>query len=778
MALSAAERKRNQRAREKEERARLAALQPAKPTEEQIRSRLSQHVRDLEWAQEYDATGNFYKSECRTLVQLLAIYEGSNINEKETEDDEEETPYQKRKRKVEEKQRRPNPSVDKVTISATEFVDSGVSVLFDPGEWEYETLTGQKVDLRKLYEVDEVVSFRRWLDLRDKARKNLFWLCNLLDMRMFHKTHQMICDRFVQKNFDGLFFKNMKRSDIPAMLNKQVRLAEDGVTPTKTMMLFAPRGGRKSTIDGIDAVQWLLNCPDLNIMIATAFRDLAKQLFEEIKAYFFLAKGGEPTAFQILFPEYVTYGRDGGSDSDLKCPAALFKSKDPHLWKTSMESSKTGKRCHIRKLDDVVDDKNSANDELRESIVKKINSTNNLLAGGAFTDIVGTRYFTNDWYGTRMAKDKNGREPSPYSYLCIPAWAPKPQYRHLYNQLLKEEDGLYKVTEEMVDLWWPQSAAHNFQALQTLLKETKEISFKNQQLNIATDPKEVDLHIFHFDKDVLRAHQYDKSMMPKDMTIVQCWDISYSERKTSDYSAGATLGFYRNKNGEDCAVVIEVTAEKWKADELASNMLAFYEKYKPKRVYVEKVNGWEFLLGNIRNFAFRRGSDFANDNGPLRPFDIDNSKNAKENRIKNLEFLLAHDRLWFVSGHWIDLVFEQLSEYKGGKSTAYRKDDIPDCLAMGIVRFLPPSALQHNPDPRDIERERERELAASRREAIRDRMFGGMPRGYVTTAHQWGNNPTTPQQPPPAAPAAHAVRFPRGGSHAVLPNVMRGRPKG
>lgn len=775
MALSAAERKRNQRAREKAEREQLASLQPSKPTEEQMANRLGQHERDLAFAQEQDARG-YYKSECRPLVQLLGIYEGADPKAK-ADEEEDETAYQRRKRK-ENKQRRPNPAADKLSIRAISLVDNGVEVLFDPDDWEYETLAGEKVNLRAMYEVDEVVSFRRWLDLRDKARKNLFWLCNLVEMSMFHRTHQMICDMFVQKNFDGLFFRNMKRSDIPAMLNRQVRVAQDGVTPTKTMMLFAPRGGRKSTIDGIDAVQWLLNCPDLNILIATAYRPLAKQLFSEIKGYFYLAPSGEPTAFQILFPEYVTYGKNGESDSDLRCPAALFKSKDPHLWKSSMESAKTGMRCHIRKLDDVVDDKNSNTDELREGIVKKINSTNDLLAGGAFTDIVGTRYFTNDWYGTRMSKDKvTGAEPAPHSYLCISAWAPKTPYRNLYNQLLKEEGGLFKVTEEMVDLWWPESTAHNFQALKTLLKEKKEISFKNQQLNIATDPKEVDLHIFQFDKDVLRQHQYDKALLPKEITIVQCWDISYSERKTSDWSVGATLGFYRNKNNEDCAVVIDVVYGKWASSELGSNMIAFYEKHKPKRVYVEKVNGWEFLLGNIRNFAFRRGSDFANDNGPLRAFDIDNSKNAKENRIKNLEFLLAHDRLWFVSSHWIDFVFEQLSEYKGGKSTAYRKDDVPDCLAMGIVRFLPPSALQHNPDPKDVEREREKELAAANREAMRDRMFGGAPRGYVTTAKQWGNKPTTPSAPPPE-PAPAPVRFPRAGGMATLPGNMRGRPRG
>lgn len=721
MALSPAERKRNQRQREKQERERLAALQPAKPTEDQIRGRLKQHDLDLEWATEQDAAGHYYKSECRPLAQLLAIYEGADIGAKEIEEEDEVDA--RPKREVKDKQRRPNPSVDAVSIRSITLVDNGVTVNIDPDQFEYETLTGQKVNLRKMYEVDEIVSFRRWLDLRDKARKDLFWLCNLVNMPMFHKTHQMICDMFVQKNFDDLYFKGMNRGDLPGLFEKQARVDRDGKTPTKTMMLFAPRSGRKSTIDGIDAVQWMLNCPDARILIATAFRDLAKQLFGEIKGYFYLPLSGEPTAFQILFPEYVLYGRAGSSDSPIKCPAAIHKSKDPHVWKTSMESSSTGKRCDIRKLDDVVDYTNSNTEDLRATLIRKINATGDLVEPWGFTDVIGTRYFTKDWYGTRMGKDEEGNEPEQYSYLCISAWTPKAKYRVLYEQLLKEPNGMFKVTEEMVDLWFPQKLS--FKALRSKLKEKKEISFKNQQLNIATDPKEIDLYINQFDQDVLDAHRFDKSKIPQGIEIIQCWDIAYSENsRTSDYSVGVTLGVYKNKNNEYCVVVIEIFFDKWKASELASNMIKYYEKHKPKAVYVENSNGVNFLMENIKNYAKRMGSDIANANGPLRVRPVSNKPNAKRERIKDVEFLLGHDRLWFVEGPWIEETDKQLTGYTGAKSTTYRKDDIPDALSLGITSHLPVTALQHNPDPKDVEKENEERQAKAAKDAHYSRMFG------------------------------------------------------
>jgi phage terminase large subunit-like protein len=754
-------RKQAQRDREKAEKTKLAKYQPAPETQEQMEARLGQHFQDLAWAQEQDAKEEFfYKGECRSCVDLLAIYSGADINAKEDDDDPDETLAEKKRRKQKQrKQVRPNPSTNKLSIRAISLFDHDIEVKIEPDQWEYETLDGDKINVRKLYEVDEVVSFRRWLDLRDKARKNLFWLCNLVGMPMYHKSHQMICDMFVQKNFYKMYFPGFNKLDISAMISRQKRVAFDGETPTRTALIFAPRSGRKSTIDGIDAVQWMLACPDVRIMIATAFRPLAKQLFAEIKSYFYLTQSGSPSPFQILFPEYVLYGRAGSSDSPIKCPAATVPSKEPHVWKTSMESSSTGMRCDIRKLDDVVDYTNSNTEELRETLVRKINATGDLVESWGFTDVVGTRYFTKDWYGSRMDVDSEGNAPEPYSYLSIPAWTPKPEFRAVYDLLLRQPNGMFQVTEEMVDLWFPQKLG--FKALVKLLKEKKEISFKNQQLNIATDPKEVDNYINQFDLETLRAHTYDKSAIPQGVEIIQSWDISYSENKTSDYSVGSTLGIYKNKQGLYCVVVIEIFFEKWKSSELASNFIKYYEKHRPSVLYLENSNGVQFLMENIKNYAKLRGSDIFD---KIRTRPVSSKLNAKRERIKDLEFLLGHDRLWFVSGPWIDETYKQLTEYKGGKSTAYRKDDIPDSVSIGAVSHLPSTALQHNPDPKDVEQEHEARMEKARRDNFRDRVFGS----HGTRLH------SQTSQPPIAV--SDWVRMQRGGSPLPEPEAPTALP--
>jgi hypothetical protein len=733
MGLTPKERKANQRARD----AGFPEPYQAKPaapkaTKEEVETRLSQHASDFAWAQEQDATETFYKSECRPCVDLLAIYEGANIEDKEAEDDEETSGSKKKSKK---KQNRPNPSLQRLTIRAIE--SEGFRIEPDAA-----------LSFRKVFEVNEVVSFRRWLDLRDKGRKDIFWLGRLLGKNLYYEVHHPVCDMFVQKNFDGMYFPGFNQDDLHAMIKQQKRVAMDGVTPTRTMILMAPRSGYKSTIDGIDATSWLLNCPDIRIMIITAFRNLAKTFLREIKKYFFLPRSAQPTAFHMLYPEFILTGVDGTSEQALECPAHVLNSKEPHLWITSMESSATGLRCDIRKMDDIVDPKNSNDEELRAELKYKIDGTNDLVEPWGFTDVAGTRYFTQDWYGMRMAPDENG-DPAPYAYLHIPAWKPKKEFEAQYAILLRTEGGMYKVTEDMVDLWFPQKLS--FEHLKNTLKEKKERSFKNQQLNIATDPKVDDVYINLFDKDVLDHHTTTLSAATlKDGEIIQTWDIAYGEKRTSDYSVGITAKVIQNTDKQLGLHILEIIFDKWKNSELPYHMLSFYERWKPNRVRIENSNGVGFLMNNIRNLARSRGSDIEH-HVQLWPVDV--SPNAKRNRIKDAEFLLGHDRLFFVGGPWMQETNKQLTEYSGKKSTTYRKDDIPDALGL-TTTFLPAIALVHSPDPKEVEKAYEERVQTARTRALYDRMFMDRPQlREAMTRTQWeAQQRGDPQFPEPEEP--------------------------
>ena len=685
--------------------------------------RLEEHRENLAWAHAQDEGDYFYKSECRSAVQLLAIYEGGAVTVISDENDQVvDTKTGKKKNNL------PIPVSQKIQIRAIKVGDHNIA----PNDIEY----------RKMYEVDRVVSFIDWLDLRDKARKDMFWLGRMLGKGLFHDTHKMICGAFVQKNFDGMYFSDCTYDDVHEMIGKQERFTAAGAE-TRTLMLFAPRSGYKSTIDGLDMAQWMINCPDIRIMVMTSVKDLSKQLMGEVKGYFYLPPRGKPSAFQMLFPEYVLTGVDGRSEQPITCPAQLFDSKEPHIWVTSLDSSFVGQRCDIRKLDDIVEDKNSADEELREKLKEKIKSTNALVEPWGFTDIIGTRYFTTDWYGWRMGQTLDEEDVSatePFKYLCISCWAIKQQFQFEYDQLLEKKNGIFEVTESMVDLWFPYKL--NWKALRTKMREYKERGFKNQYLNIATDPLEVTGLVTHFDKESLRRHTYAKTAAPITGELIVTADWAYSENKGSDFSVLAAVLRHIREDGTEELVVIDIDYDKWKASDLAQHIVLFIRTHKPSRIFIEKALGADLLLMAIRAYATKYGClDLLN---RIIWVPTGNTVNEKANRIKTLEVLLHDDRLHFVSGPWNDELYRQFERFTG-ETKKGRKDDIPDAISQAS-RTLPQSMFTRvrlTPEEEAVKAEQE-ERAEQRllARAQHERMFG----------NQYGGTRLHPGQPSRQAP--------------------------
>jgi phage terminase large subunit-like protein len=712
---AARQRKANQRAREK------GLPEPySKATLEEVANRVSQHELDFVWAKELDESGKYYKSECRSCVDLLAIYEGADILDKDSEEDD--TSRVKKKSKG---PKRPNPSQQKITIRAVETEVAGVIIKLEPN---------CAAEFKILKEVDEVVSFRRWLDLRDKGRKDLFWLCRLLGKGLFHSTHQYICDQFLQKQFDGAYFPGYTLDDFHEAIANQKRFANDGITLCSLLLLLEQRGGYKSTINGVDAAQILINCPDARIMFITAFRHLAKKLAKEIKGYFYLSQKGEPSAFHLLFPEFILTGVAGRSKEPLECPARNLNQKEPSLWVTSMESSATGDHCDFLKADDIVDPKNSADSEMREELKYEFDSIClDIRDPWGKIDVTGTRYFTDDWYGTRTrTNDKSGRV-APLRYSCRGSWILNAETHLAYTS---GEITLYDIIDKKLGtLVFPYRLGWG--KLRDILDEKGERGFKNQQLNEATDADADDSFVTHFQETVLRAHCYPKESAPKVGEIFQAWDWAYSDHKTSDFSVGVTAILYQNQRNEYALAILDVVYDKWKSSELVFQMISFHKKWNPKKVLIEKANGSELLEPLLKIHAQRLGSSISND---IWWKEVDNHSNAKSNRVKSLELLINDDRLHFVNGAWLDEAFKQLKAYNGQKSTGSRKDDIPDAMSF-LVKFFPPGALYGNStvDAVQAQREMDEQQRKAMLKAMHDAMFGNKGGGYT---------------PPSAAPAS------------------------
>ncbi len=453
-------------------------------------------------------------------------------------------------------------------------------------------------------------------------------------------------------------------------------------------------------------------------MCITAFKHLAKKLVKEIKEYFYLPQRSEPTPFQILFPEYVLTGVEGRSRGPIDCPARKLNQKEDTLWVTSIESSSTGDHCDILKADDIVDPKNSADEEQREELKFFFDGViSDIRDPWGFVDVTGTCYFTDDWYATRGKPNEDTKRVAPYRFSRRGCWTLHPEYQESYNSgslsLSQIIDGQLGTLTFPAKLSWKR--------LRNILDLRKERAFKNQQLNEATDANKESPYVNEFTEEILRAHFHATGWEPKVGEIFQTWDTAYGEKRTSDFSVGVTAIVYQNKEGKYAICVLDIIFDKWKSSELSFHILQFYKKRHPSKIRIEKSNGSGHLAENLALTAGKYGVSDITDK--IIWDTVDTSTNAKRNRIKSLEFLLADNRLDFINGAYIDEMVKQLTKFTGEKSTPTRKDDIPDALAF-MLRFLPWSSTVPDADPKIAEKENEEMRQKAATLALHKRMFG------------------------------------------------------
>lgn len=516
------------------------------------------------------------------------------------------------------------------------------------------------------------MTFEEWLDERDKCRKDLFHLGrDILHKDLVPEVHQVVCDQFVQKNFDDMYFDGYTLGDFHQMVGQQLRFDKDA-NPTKEMMLLDSRGFFKSTIDGVDCVQWLLNCPDVRILIMTGEIKLATQFMSEVKSYFALATGEQPTQFHRLFPEYIIRGLDATTRQPFTTPARQLKQTQPSVAILTVGSNTSGRHCDILKIDDGVTDENSISKEQREKIKDKLDNVLNLVGAWGFTDFIGTRYIKDDYYGTRLEAAQESS--AAIKYFCRAAWYRKPGFEN------EEEYPLRTLSFEMVDLTFPTlngTPQKSFAHLRSKLLRNERL-FRCQQLQQPQDDEDTPKIVF--EEPILRAHILPVSAIPTTGPIFAAWDWAHTSHDRSDYSAGAVgrVVFNRETMQNDL-YVIDVVFGRFKPSELAFQIALLNKRHMPSRTWVERMVGAELLQLEVSRQAVRLNTDVSG-------ISYHNSKtepDAKFNRIKDLEILLNNNRLWFQANSlWNDEMMKQFVMYTGEKKNKGRKDDIPDAISI------------------------------------------------------------------------------------------------
>ncbi|VVB52837.1 Uncharacterised protein [uncultured archaeon] len=618
------------------------------------------------------------------------------------------------------------------------------------------------------------LEFDQWLYARDQARKDLFWFGKeVFDMDYFEHVHRVTTNQFVQKDFDGVFEEGYTTKEVKAAFNKQNRVprvwvqkeeytpgeslptaateihdmgswiqdpieAEKYTNQARTMILLDPRGFFKTFTDILDTVQWVISCPDVRILMMSGTYKLTLQFLSLFKGKFFLPPGQRPTKFHLLFPEYVDRSADGDSKEPYIYPGRKLESPDPTMGIMSIGSSLSGFHCDVLKFDDIVTDDNCLTDETRQALKDKADGAVNLLMPWGWHDMIGTRYFPDDYYGISLDQNKESEEDYNLKFFTRAAWYVKEEFKDV------EERSLFDLTEEMVTLTFPEHKP--FKSLRKDLRKNEK-SFRCQQLN---QPVWGDANSISLDRLLLEQRR-DKTLaevLAAPGYVYGAIDMAKENKQFSDYTALAIGKVYQegstliqpDENGilperpdaKWVMVILDVQFGKWSQNETINRITEMNNKWRPKSWSGEDTGGLLTFKERLIDVSKLKYGHW--------PYIVwstpDNSESAKKNRIKGVELLLRAARLYFMIASWNEEVFSELEKYKGQKSTRYFKDDVPDVLSMLAKRI--PSMVRLSQKELD---QQTAQKEAQYREQLRREMnrviFGADTGGYSTQPSQW-----------------------------------------
>lgn len=447
-------------------------------------------------------------------------------------------------------------------------------------------------------------------EARHRARTDLFWFAkNVLGYDLSESVHGVVCRRF--------FIAKDRRVPFAAQHPKHNRL------------LLDPRGHFKTTLDIADAIQWVLNFPDVRILFMSGTQELATRMVLEAASHF-----QQNPRMRTLFPEFC--GDDLGNSEEFTIPCRSRVRREPTISMTTTGSVKAGSHFDIIKYDDVVHEHNVGTPKQLQQTSEEYDYTFPLLDPGGYRDVIGTRYSPDDLYGRIL------QQPLGWVFLVRRACKIDADGRPADPVLFAE-----RFTVELL---------REYQALNPW-------QFSCQYLN---EPRVESL--YPITQDALTAHTVPAAKVPRG-TAYAAWDLAFSQNSASDYSACVVVRADRRGR----LFVVDAVRGRWSPFDLVLRFYDMYLKWRPARIAIEKAAGSELLSPGLAAYGAEHGLtptiDWVKPQGP------------KSSRILALDPLLREERLWFAA---------EISEYNQlcaeltsvSPKSLPRHDDLADALAL------------------------------------------------------------------------------------------------
>ncbi len=510
-------------------------------------------------------------------------------------------------------------------------------------------------------------SLTRWKVGRWRARTDLEWLCREVlgfeDVsRNLHAGLLDVLQKFPKPTREQ--FEENDKYIGKKWIYKPVKPLKELLCSKKTLILDF-RGSLKSTINLVaHTIQWIINYPDITLLVVQANTDKAKLVLREIKAHF---TGN--VKFRELFPEHCPqkkifdWGTQEAFDTEARPPSSTRKESTVMI--ASIDKGVAGMHFDVIKFSDIVEENNSQDVIQANRIYNNFLLMHDLLVSPMFwIDVEGTRYNFGDAYG-KIIDDQKKLPPEQRTWDF-----------YINAVFIRDVDGPRTYGPEEMEAPFKKDADGNYisrwperHPLKGLLEKQRNnpYIFSCQQLNAPVSSAD-GRNIFPVDDKYptwITEEQFQNVRQEYTQIVV---DTGETDTKRSDPSA-ITVGTWDSAGR---LYIKQIYHGKFKTDELITLIVKACKLHKPRYLDIEETSYVRGLKASLQRALARAGVYVA-----LRFLKRDNQKSKKE----RIELTLQP---WYKEG-WIRFLNtlqakqEMLQEFDRFPLGAH--DDILDTLA-------------------------------------------------------------------------------------------------
>lgn len=249
-----------------------------------------------------------------------------------------------------------------------------------------------------------------WRKLRQKGRTSLIWLCNnilgykdvskdvhggmIANLQKFKGGRDWTHQRFVPHGVSPGTFKELVEGyepEVPNFWDLEMPEAK------RKGLILMPRGHLKSTIMMGHMVQWILNYPNIRILLSSGTGDQVHGFLKEIKQHFQFND-----TFRWLYPEYcppAKTAKDFGNQDEFTVPNCRRpNAKEPTVGTVSVGAVVASKHYDVIDNDDVVDKENVRTPEQIQTVKQHLGMLWPLLETAPNSDKRPVGYQRGWWY--------------------------------------------------------------------------------------------------------------------------------------------------------------------------------------------------------------------------------------------------------------------------------------------------------------------------------------------------------------------------------------------